>query len=186
MMMVDTYGSLPQLRYQGDYPPSMVSPQDTGKETPQQNGTNNEEATMETGKDVGTTIEKESQSEEMGEAILPTPKAYMTPQSPSRKRSVSPVKNDRGSRSSRNVDSYRPSSPNRLPSGHHGKSRSRSRGRRPIDRYTSLELRRSNSKTDSYVPPRKRSIDEESTQGREKRKRNSSSEEMEMSEGEVR
>jgi hypothetical protein len=190
MMMVDTYSSLPHLRYQGNYPSSMVSPQETGKDTPQQNGTNDEEAKVETPKnivDIDTTVKKESQSEEIGEDISPTPKASVPPQSSPHKRSVSPVRADRGQRSSRIIDSYRPSSPNRKPSKPREKSRSRSRGHRPIDRYSSSNLRRSNSKTDSYIPPpRKRSIDEDSTQGREKRKRNSSSEEREMSEGEVR
>jgi len=156
MMMVETYSALPQLRYQGKYPQSMVSPPETGKETPQQNG------------------------KEVPNGIPSSPI-----RSPPRKRSPS-----RGGKTSRTlVDSYRPSSPNRTPKRSRESSRSRSRGPRPhtIGRYISPDVRRREKGTyiprdaDTYIPPRKRSIDDDSIHGREKRKR---SEEVE--EGEIR
>ena len=161
MMMVETYSALPQLRYQGKYPPSMVSPPETGKETPQQNG----------------------KEEPNGKPSSPIRSPV---RSPVRKPSPSP----RVGRTSRTlVDSYRPSSPNRASKRSRGSSRSRSRGPRPhtVDRYISLDLRRREKDSyiprdaDTYIPPRKRSIDDDSIHGREKRKR---SEEVE--EGEIR
>ena len=150
MMMVETYGALPQLQYQGKYPRSMVSPPEIGKETPQQNG-----------------------KEENGKP----PSPLRSPEhSPGRKRSPSP----RGRGTARtSIDSYRPSSPNRPPKRPRGSSRSRSRGRPSIDRYISSDLRR--REVDSYIPPpRKRSIDDDSPHGREKRKRSEEAEEGEI------
>ena len=158
MMMVETYSALPQLRYQGKYPRSMVSPPETGKQTPQQNGT-----------------------EENGKPPSPLRSPV---HSPSRKRSLSP----RGRRTSRVlVDSYRPSSPNRPPKRLKTSSRSRSRSRPAIDRYISSDLRRRevdsyiHRDVDTYIPPpRKRSIDDDSNHSREKRKHSEEPEEGEI------
>src|SRR5947207_13598849 len=38
LAMVDVYNALPHLGYDGKYPPAIVSPQDTGRHTPQKNG----------------------------------------------------------------------------------------------------------------------------------------------------
>jgi len=108
--------------------------------------------------------------------------------SPSRRRSsTSSARPDRESYRPpppRGRDSYRPRSPDRQRSHSRG-SRSRSRGRyqsRPGDRYVSPVRRRSR---DVYIPPHpKRSIDEDSSRGREKRRRDST--DGDISEGEIR
>jgi hypothetical protein len=158
MMMVETYNAMPQFGYQGKYPRSMVSPPEIGKETPQQNG-------------------KEENQKPHSPLRSPV-------HSPERKPSPSP----RGRGTSRTlVDSYRPSSPNRPPRRSSGSARSHSRGHPAIDRYISPDLRR--REVDIYIPrdgdiyvppPRKRSIDDDSTNGREKRKRSEETEEGEI------
>jgi hypothetical protein len=200
MMMVETYNTLPQLTYQGKYPQSVVSPPASGKKTPHQNGSNSTEPTDLEMKDAGASqrtpihenqsAANENKPPETAEskATSPRSKASSIPSPSSRRRSsVSPARPDRDSHRSRpprSRDSYRPRSPDRYRSRSRG-SRSRSRGRyhsRPSDRHVSPARRRSR---DTYIPHhRKRSYDEGSPRGREKRRR--SSLDGEFSEGEIR
>ena len=169
------YTALPQHRYLGKYPQSIVSPQETGTTTPQPNG-----AEIET---MG--VEKKPQEdmyrEEMQVDSSPN-RGPTTSSPPHRQSSLSPVHTDRGRRPSKNVDSYRPSS----------RSRSRSRGRRQprtIDRYQPPDARRRDNfiSHNSYIstrsPPCKRLLDENTSPHRRKRKHSSDGE---MSEGEIR
>jgi hypothetical protein len=173
MMMVETYNTLPQLRYLGKYPPSMVSPPD------HQNG---EQVNINNGMNTDKSPPPPSTSPKQPRQSASPPKQSRRSTSPSResRRSVSPPKQPRRSvspaqgRSPRRGSRVDLSTPNRRSRG----SRSRSRGRPRVDRYTSPVRRR-----DSYIP-RKRSFDEESSQGREKRRRSVESDEI--SEGEIR
>lgn len=174
-MMVEMYTALPQHRYLGKYPQSIVSPQETGTTTPQPNGA--EIDMMEVEKD-----QEDMHREDM--QVESSPNRGLTISSPPhRQSSLSPVQTDRGRRPSKNVDSYRPSS----------RSRSRSRGgRQPprtIDRYQPPDARRRdnfishNVYSSTRSPPCKRPLDENTSPHRRKRKHSSDGE---MSEGEIR
>jgi hypothetical protein len=199
MMMVETYNTLPQLTYQGKYPQSVVSPASSEKNSSHQNGSTSTDQPDLGMKDAGAsqnTTEVENPSLTIGDkspeiieskATSPRSKQSSFP-SPSRRRSsTSSARPDRESYRPpppRDRDSYRPRSPDRHRSHSRG-SRSRSRGRyqsRPGDRRVSPERRRSR---DVYIPPHpKRSIDEDSSRGREKRRRDST--DGDISEGEIR
>ena len=177
--MVDMYTALPQLQYQGKYPKSIVSPQETEMETSYQNGAESEAKIMPQKITEQNGTKKENQLEKMKADSSSPPKPSRTESStPRRRSSLSPVRTDRGRRLSKVVDSYRPNSPNR---------RSRSRGGRPphgtLDRYQPPDIRR----RDTYIPPRspsrKLSLDGITSPHRTKRKRSSDGE---MSEGEIR
>jgi hypothetical protein len=160
MMMVETYQTLPHLKYLGKYPSHIVSPTYHNKSTSQHNGSE-------------TPVREQSTSPLPPlEPIPSSTKPSLQPPSPRRNGdlprkapSTSPGRKRaptaspetkrgrsmerRGSRNSL-VDSYRPSREG---------SRSSSQGRLPprgVDRY-SPERRR---EVDSYVPGLKRSVDE--------------------------
>lgn len=178
MLMIETYNELPTLRYSGKYPSSIVSPPETGKSTPQQNGADLPAEQPE--KKPVEELNGKRMSSETFEVRSSPPKSTSPGGSPPppRRSTVSPARSRSPPR--RSIDSYRPGSP---------RSRSRGTGRRPsgtIDRYSSPDIRyRDVGKVDTYIPPgRKRSIDDaDSIQGREKRHK---SEDSEMSEGEIR
>ena len=178
MMMVETYNTLPQLRYVGKYPHSMVSPPDhqNGEQVDVNNGKNTNKSTppSTSPKQPPKSASPPKQPRRLASPSKESRRSASPPKQP--RRSVSPTRGRSPRRGSR-VDSYRPSSPNRKSRA----SRSRSRGRPRVDRYTSpVDVRR----RDSYIP-RKRSFDEESSsQGREKRRRSVESDEV--SEGEIR
>ena len=99
------YSTLPQLRYQGKYPTSMVSPPETGKERAYHNG--DSIAGNGTTQENPVTPTKHSTTEENRTREKP----HLSPKS---KRSVSPVVRGRSPPPrGRMVDSYRPSSPSR-------------------------------------------------------------------------
>jgi hypothetical protein len=152
--------------------------------------------------DVVAVSKEEVSAENKVENIAPTDDADTLKLSSSPKPKASPYdqtrpsispRRDRGGSPRRVMDSYRPRSPDRYRSRSRG-SRSQSRGRRRSnsndirlpDRYTSPERRR----RDVYIPPRsprsprKRPYSEDSPRGREKRRR--SSNDGDLSEGEVR
>src|SRR5277367_1199531 len=183
--MIETYNELPTLKYSGKYPPSIVSPPETGKTTPQQNGA---EKPLE---QIEKTIEETNGTRKSSETleVRSSPPKSTSPRTsppPRRRSTVSPARGSSPPR--RLIDSYRPGSPRSGRPGDH-RSRSRGNGRRPslpVDRYSSPDTRpRDVGRVDTYIPPpRKRSIDDtESIQGREKRRK---SEDGEISEGEIR
>ena len=189
MMMVELYEMLPQLQYQGKYPNSMVSPNETGKDTPQHNETTlQEDISQENG---SKTENLESKTEENGTSnqenrdISPA-KSPPAADSPNRRRSsITSLRDDRGRSPRRKIDSYVPSRDSR--SSDRRPSDSRGRGS-SYSRYVSPEKRRRSG--DYYHPhgdyssKRRRSIhDGEPDSSPEKRRK---SDEGEMSEGEIR
>jgi hypothetical protein len=184
MMMVETYETLPHLKYLGKYPSHIVTPTNPHKSTPQQSASETlirEPSTS----PLRPLVPKASTSKSSPQPSSSRKNGYVPRKDPS----TSPGRKQGGMASpetkrgrsmertgSRNslVDSYRPSREG---------SRSSSWGRLPprgIDRY-SPEQRRG---LDSYVPRRKRSVDVWDDPGRAKRTRDS--EDRDISEGEVR
>jgi hypothetical protein len=191
MLMVDTYNTLPQLKYQGKYPPSMVSPQEAAQHSAEENrGSPMQVVSTEEIRAAFTTENGNAIGNEDPEASKPPiPKASSPERAPP---SSSPVRVDRGRSPrprNRGMDSYRPRSPDQYRSQSRG-SRSNSHSKRGsharsrVDRYVSPERRFSGRERDVYIPPRKRSYDDNSPRGRDKRRR--SIPEGDMSEGEVR
>jgi len=189
-MMVELYELLPQMRYQGKYPHSVISPQDTQQHTPQPNGADEEKKT-ESLKTENGTPRKESET--------PNPIASSPPKSSMResgsaggKRDVSPATIHRD-RSPQLLNSSRPPSPTRDADRYERRgSNSRTRHRGNYESYYSPSRGRDGRRdsyvprrVDTYIPPdRKRSFGPDSPSGREKRRR--SEDDGEISEGEIR
>jgi hypothetical protein len=179
MMMVETYNTLPQLRYLGKYPPSMVSPPDhqNGEQVNINNGTDRDKSPPPPPPhptSPNQPRQSASPPKQPHQSVSESRRSVSPPKQP--RRSVSPSRG-RSPRAPRRGDSYRPSSPNRRSRG----SRSRSRGRPRVDRYASpADVRRRNS----YIPQKRSFEEESSSQGREKRRRSVESDEV--SEGEIR
>jgi hypothetical protein len=196
MMMVDTYNKLPQLKYAGKYPSSMVSPQE--HTTLHQNGENKMDVVVVSKEEVSAEnkVENGATTDDADTVKIVSPPKTRASAYDRTRPSISP-KRDRGGSPRRGIDSYRPRSPDRYRSRSRG-CRSQSRGRRLSssndihrgDRYISPERRR--RERDVYIPPRsprsprKRSYGDDSPRGREKRRRSSNSNDGDMSEGEVR
>ena len=186
MMMVDVYNTLPHLKYHGQYPASVVSPQEQQKENSHQNGTTAEEDVemkdaASTPADSATQMVTEDQEKVTLPALISPKLAPSQPELPKSSKGRSPTTSARGrspGRPSRGRDTYRP--------GDRSRSRSVGRGKPPrgVDRYVPSIQRRG---TDTYIPsrsPRKRPNDENSpSQGREKRRRTP---DEDISEGEIR
>ena len=196
--MVDVYNALPHLGYDGKYPPAIVSPQDTGRHTPQKNGAgiketeiNHSENIDKSGLENGDKVDSPAQPMELSPppTAAPVPPPLREPPPP--RRDENTRRDERGrSPTLRERDSHRLHSPIR------GCSRSRSRSRVSRGRSHSGERGergyvdrdgspyRSGPRVDTYIPPpRKRSLEGDSSAGREKRIKSSDDE---MSEGEVR
>lgn len=198
LAMVDVYNALPHLGYDGKYPPAIVSPQDTGRDTPRKNGAGIKEREINHSENMDkSSLENGDKADTPGQPMELSPPPTVPPAPPPPREPPQPHRDEITRRDERGRsptlrarDTYRPQSPIR----DYSRSRSRSRGsrgrsysgergkQRHIDRDDSPYRR--GPRIDTYIPPpRKRSSDEDSSGGREKRIRGSDDE---MSEGEVR
>jgi len=178
MIMVDLYNLLPDPKLKGKYTPSLVSPHDPDKDVRQENGTTGNGNEMH---DVR--MEKNGSRSEDGEVRSPGPRSSSTAQSPlSRRQSSSPIQG----RSPRRpiIDSYRPGDDSRPPPPPRRNSQTHLHPHHyNSSRYTSDRDRR--RERDIYIPPsRKRSLEDSSPPGRDKKRRTPEGEISE--EGEIR
>ena len=115
MIMVEMYSALPQSKYQGKYPLSMVSPQEIKDTTSPHNGENITQAGQVKKDQVHTETQLENGSvttKEETESVKNTASPMIKVSPPERgRRSISPPRRDRGRSPRRGIDSYRPRSP---------------------------------------------------------------------------
>jgi len=179
MIMVDLYNMLPDPKTKGKYTPSLVSPHDPDRQVHQENG-----ATGNGNEMHDVRMEKNGSRSEEGEIRSPVHVSSSTVQSPRYARqSSSPIRE----RSPRRplIDSYRPGDDSRPPPPPRRNSQTHLHPHHyNSSRYTPPGRDRRRER-DTYIPPsRKRSLEDSSPPGRDKKRRTPEGEISE--EGEIR